>query len=65
MAWVSTEETGLSGRAREWIEDVTSRGDLSAVDGAREIGIGPEAEQVWIPAPLRDFLPCTYMVIAD
>ncbi|CAL5219808.1 g1716 [Coccomyxa viridis] len=46
VAWVSTEETGLSGRAREWIEDVTSRGDLSAVDGAREIGIGPEAEQV-------------------
>ena len=55
VAWAATEETGLSGRAGEWIEDVMSRGDLSAVDGAREIGIGPGAEQVRLRAPFSTF----------
>ncbi len=53
MAWAATEEIGLSGRAGEWTEAVMSRGDLSAVDGARELGIGPEAEQASRQAPLR------------
>ena len=46
MAWAGTEATGLSGRARGWIEDVLGQGNLSAVDGAQGIGIGPGAEQV-------------------
>jgi len=50
LAWAGSEETGLSGKAREWTEHVLSKGDLSAVDGARDLGIGPEAEQVHTPS---------------
>ncbi len=50
LAWAGTEETGLSGKAREWTQHVLSKGDLSAVDGTRDLGIGPEAEQVHTPS---------------
>ena len=50
LVWAGTEETGLSGKAREWTEHVLSKSNLSAADGARDLGIGPEAEQVHTPS---------------
>lgn len=44
--WAGTREAALSVKAKEWLQDVLSKHTLSAVDGAREIGIGLGAEQV-------------------
>ena len=44
--WATTEEAALSEKAKEWLQNVQSKHTLSAVDGAREIGIGVGSEQV-------------------
>lgn len=44
--WAGTKEAALSGKARGWLQDVLRQRTLSAVDGARDIGIGVGAEQV-------------------
>ena len=46
MHWAGTKEAALSGKAKEWLQDVLSRHTLSAVDGARDIGIGLGSQQV-------------------
>ena len=44
--WAGTKEAALSGKANEWLLDVLSKHALSAVDGAREFGIGLGSQQV-------------------
>ena len=44
--WSGTKEAALSGKAKEWLQDVLSKHTLSAIDGARDMGIGVGSEQV-------------------
>ena len=44
--WAGTKEAALPGKAKEWLQDVLSKHALSAVDGARDIGIGLGSQQV-------------------
>ena len=46
VQWAGTKEAALPGKAKEWLQDVLSKHALSAVDGARDIGIGLGSEQV-------------------
>ena len=44
--WAGQGEIGLPGKAQDWIGEVLERGNMSAVDGARKLGIGLGAEEV-------------------
>ena len=44
--WAGTKEAALPGKAKEWLQDVLNKHALSAVDGARDIGIGLGSQQV-------------------
>ena len=46
MAWAGLGEIGLPGKAQDWMREVLERGNMSAVDGARKLGIGLGAEEV-------------------
>ena len=46
VLWAGTKEAALPGKAKEWLQDVLRRHTLSAVDGARDIGVGLGSEQV-------------------
>lgn len=44
--WAGLGESGLPSKAQDWLEEVLERRNMSAVDGARKLGIGLGAEEV-------------------
>ena len=44
--WIGLGESGLPSKAQDWLGEVLERRNMSAVDGARKLGIGLGAEEV-------------------